>query len=213
VTAIIAKTDLPAAVQAAELVDMMVSAANAKASRVAPCLTAPSAEWAVSTAYAVGDSVALAGGEALRVTVAGISGANEPTAPLLDDTVIDGGVTWVRIGPTTDLLAEAKLILAGAIQRWSEAGSGAVSTKSVMTGPYMETNTVDTKQRTGFNFWPSEITSLQDLCKSGGTNTAFSVDTAPSLCGEHLPWCSLSFGATYCSCGVDIAGFPIYETC
>lgn len=30
--------------------------------------------------------------------------------------------------------------------------------------------------------------------------------------GSHMPWCSLYFGATYCSCGADIAGFPIYET-
>lgn len=212
-TAIIAKTDLPAAVQSAELVDMMVSAANAKASRVAPCLTQPTDLWAASTAYTFGHTVALAGGEALRAVVPGTSGATEPTAPDLDGTVVDGEVTWQRVGPTDDLLAEAKLILAGAIQRWSEAGAGAISTKTVMTGPYMETNTLDTKQRTGFNFWPSEITQLQDLCKSGGTNTAFSVDTAPGLCGEHLPWCSLSFGATYCSCGVDIAWRPIYETC
>lgn len=28
---------------------------------------------------------------------------------------------------------------------------------------------------------------------------------------SHLPWCSLMFGATYCSCGVDIAGSPIFE--
>lgn len=27
----------------------------------------------------------------------------------------------------------------------------------------------------------------------------------------HLPWCSLMFGAVYCSCGVDIAGTPIFE--
>lgn len=210
-TSIIAKTDLPAAVQAAELVDMMVSAANAKASRVAPCLTIPAATWAGSTAYTLGQTVALVGGEALKVTTAGTSGGSEPVAPLLDDTVTDGSVTWTRIGPTADLLAEAQLILAGAIQRWSEAGAGAVSTKTEMTGPYMETLTVDTKVRTGFNFWPSEITQLQELCKSGGTAGAFTVDTAPGLCGEHLLWCSLNFGATYCSCGVDIAGEPIYE--
>ena len=28
----------------------------------------------------------------------------------------------------------------------------------------------------------------------------------------HLAWCSLYFGANYCSCGVDIAGYPIFET-
>lgn len=40
---------------------------------------------------------------------------------------------------------------------------------------------------------------------------AFSI--FPSRYGaSHLPWCSLTLGATYCSCGVDIAGFPIFET-
>lgn len=27
----------------------------------------------------------------------------------------------------------------------------------------------------------------------------------------HAPWCALAFGALYCSCGADIAGYPIYE--
>lgn len=41
---------------------------------------------------------------------------------------------------------------------------------------------------------------------------AFSVDTVPlAPLSVHMPWCSLMFGATYCSCGVDIAGTPIYE--
>lgn len=39
---------------------------------------------------------------------------------------------------------------------------------------------------------------------------AFSIDMV-STCSPHLPWCSLSLGATYCSCGVDIAGFPLFE--
>ena len=39
---------------------------------------------------------------------------------------------------------------------------------------------------------------------------AFSVDMvgASTL---HLPWCAMNFGALYCSCGVDIAGVPIFE--
>lgn len=28
---------------------------------------------------------------------------------------------------------------------------------------------------------------------------------------DHLPWCSLAFGASFCSCGADIAGRPIFE--
>lgn len=40
---------------------------------------------------------------------------------------------------------------------------------------------------------------------------AFSIDMIPSVGSLHLPWCSLAFGATFCSCGVDIAGKPIFE--
>lgn len=39
---------------------------------------------------------------------------------------------------------------------------------------------------------------------------AFAIDTAPAS-NIHLPWCALSMGAAYCSCGADIAGVPIYE--
>ena len=39
---------------------------------------------------------------------------------------------------------------------------------------------------------------------------AFSIDML-GVASEHLPWCSLMLGALYCSCGVDIAGHPIYE--
>src|SRR5690625_7056033 len=53
---------------------------------------------------------------------------------------------------------EAKLILIGAVQRWSEAGSGAIAQTSA--GPFQLAT--DTRQRTGFNLWPSEIEVLQD---------------------------------------------------
>lgn len=42
------------------------------------------------------------------------------------------------------------------------------------------------------------------------TAGAFAIDTVPTST-THLPWCSLNFGALYCSCGADIAGFPIFE--
>jgi hypothetical protein len=206
-------SDLPAAVQSSELVDLMIQAANAKASRVAPCLTAPTTAWAATTAYTAGQTIVLPGGEALRVVVGGTSGATAPTAPDLDATVVDSGVTWQRIGPTGDILAEARLILVGAVKRWSEAGSGAITQQMTTTGPYSHMETIDTKQRAGYNLWPSEITQLQELCKTGGTGKAFTVDTAPGLCNAHVPWCSLNMGATFCSCGADIAGEPIYEVC
>lgn len=40
---------------------------------------------------------------------------------------------------------------------------------------------------------------------------AFSVDMVGATVAGHLPWCSINFGANYCSCGADIAGVPIYE--
>ncbi|MEO2134609.1 Gp19/Gp15/Gp42 family protein [Microbacterium sp.] len=39
---------------------------------------------------------------------------------------------------------------------------------------------------------------------------AFTLDMVPQS-SAHLPWCSLNMGASYCSCGVDIAGVPIFE--
>jgi hypothetical protein len=39
---------------------------------------------------------------------------------------------------------------------------------------------------------------------------AYTVDLVSSS-SSHLPWCSLAFGALYCSCGADIAGYPIFE--
>lgn len=151
---IIEVTDLPTALQSAELIAVMVAGANARASRVAPCLVA--------------------------------TGEDAPTYNQVD---------------------EAKLILLGAIKRWVEAGSGALQSQTA--GPFSAVQ--DTRQRTGYNLWPSEITDLQAICSAGPVGRqAFSIDTAPAY-SAHLPWCSLSMGATYCSCGVDIAGVPIYE--
>lgn len=40
---------------------------------------------------------------------------------------------------------------------------------------------------------------------------AFSVDMLGTA-SLHLPWCSIYWnGGSYCSCGVDIAGYPIFE--
>ena len=151
---IITVADLPIALQSGELVEVMVAGANAKASRVAPCLA-----------------------------------VTDPA-------------------PTVDQVAEAKLVLIGAIKRWSESGAG--SLQSQTAGPYSQT--VDTRQRTGYNLWPSEIEQLQAICKVAGEGSrlAFSVDTYPAP-SAHLPWCALNFGASYCSCGVDIAEAPIFE--
>lgn len=42
------------------------------------------------------------------------------------------------------------------------------------------------------------------------TSGAFSFDMVPAVGSIHAPWCSLAFKASYCSCGADIAGRPIF---
>lgn len=43
------------------------------------------------------------------------------------------------------------------------------------------------------------------------TSGAFAVDMFRGVGSVHAPWCALNFGANYCSCGADIAGYPIFE--
>lgn len=60
---------------------------------------------------------------------------------------------------------------------------------------------------------PGRVTILDEwwaLLGLTGQSGAFTIDMLGADSG-HLAWCSLHFGATYCSCGVDIAGFPIFE--
>lgn len=208
--AILTLGELPDSVQADELAQVMLDGANAKAARVAPCLVAPTSTlWDDATAYAVADQRKLTGGEYLEVTVAGTSAASQPTAPtVIGDTVTDGSVTWKRIAPTADQLSEAKLVLIGALKRWVEAGAGALQSQTV--GPFGMT--VDTRQRSsGFNLWPSEIKALQEICNAGQTTSSGAFSITTSCAPSHLLWCALNFGATYCSCGTDIAGYPIFE--
>ena len=43
-----------------------------------------------------------------------------------------------------------------------------------------------------------------------GRGEAFTIDMVPDGT-VHQPWCTLQLGGGYCSCGADIAGYPIYE--
>lgn len=110
----------------------------------------------------------------------------------------------------TDLSGALRAILRGAILRWHDSGSGAVTQQQA--GPFGQT--IDTRQQRRGMFWPSEIEQLQGLCarfNNVETAKAFAVDVAPADVPYHAPWCSLVLGATYCSCGASLAGFPIYE--
>lgn len=132
------------------------------------------------------------------------------------EMIIDATAIAVRSAPclrgTTDddVLAAAKAILRGAILRWNESGTGAYSQEQMTAGSFSMNHSMDTRQARRGMFWPSEIESLQELCRAGSTG-AFAVDTAPGGGSVHVPWCNLLLGANWCSCGADIAGEPIYE--
>lgn len=104
--------------------------------------------------------------------------------------------------------AAVKAVLRGAILRWNDAGSGAVTTQTA--GPYSQT--YDNRQTRKSLFWPSEIEQLQDLCTPEGTGKAYAVDTVAPCAAVHADVCALTFGALYCSCGADLAGVPLWET-
>lgn len=55
------------------------------------------------------------------------------------------------------------------------------------------------------------LKKAEKVALGDGKQEAFGVQIAGFGCSAHLPWCNLNFGATYCSCGVDIAGVPIFE--
>lgn len=120
--AIITAEDLPQSVRDrtdTALLAAMVAGANARATRVAPCLA-----------------------------------ATEPP-------------------PTDDQIAEARLVLIGAVQRWADAGAGAYQQQTA--GPFSVS--YDTRQRSGFNLWPSEIGDLEAICAADATaRKAFMID-------------------------------------
>jgi len=83
--------------------------------------------------------------------------------------------------------AAAKALLRGALLRWNEAGSGALSQEQKITGPFQHGVTMDTRQQRRGMFWPSEIQQLQDLCRDADLDSAaFSIDTMPEGAGDEF---------------------------
>lgn len=54
------------------------------------------------------------------------------------------------------------------------------------------------------------LTKSEKQALGVGIQKAFGVQISGQPASIHADWCSLNFGATYCSCGADIAGAPIY---
>lgn len=115
--------------------------------------------------------------------------------------------------------AVVKSVLRRCVLRWHETGNtGSRSASSLTYGPFGQSETITQATSKGL-FWPSEITSLQDICAqvnpdpSTGGGRAFHVDQMPvPTADNHQPWCSIIWGA-WCSCGAVLTAgeFPLFE--
>lgn len=131
---------------------------------------------------------------------------------MIDDAVAQAILVAPCLADEDDLdanqQAAVKAVLRGAILRWNDTGSGAFTQQQA--GPFQVTH--DTRQARRSLFWPSEIEQLEKICNAvtGGDGGVFAIDTAPGTNVIHDVACSLTFGATYCSCGASLAGFPLW---
>jgi hypothetical protein len=48
------------------------------------------------------------------------------------------------------------------------------------------------------------------LAPTDTTGKAFSIRPSGATV-THMPWCAANMGAVYCSCGADLAGYPLWE--
>lgn len=141
----------------------------------------------------------------------------EPFAPNLEpvkaQAMIDDAMALAArvapciLTPDFEYAAAARAILRGAVLRWNDSGTGAVSQQSA--GPFSQT--LDTRQVRRSMFWPSEIQELQKLCSPASAG-AWAIDTVGVTVTSHADICALNFGALYCSCGAVLTqGEPLWE--
>lgn len=110
------------------------------------------------------------------------------------------------VPPTLDA-GIPRMIVCKMVQRAMQSGGteGAVTAVQQTAGPYSQSTSYANPQGDLY------LTKTERKMLGLGRASAFSIDTRVNRCSGHLPWCSLMFGAVYCSCGVDIAGRPIFE--
>lgn len=110
--------------------------------------------------------------------------------------------------PTEQDLQARLVVVCRMIKRAYAVPDDAVGVGSVQqgAGPYQSTLTFSNP--TGDLY----LTKADRRLLGCESQRAFMIDLTPTNLswGPHAPECALRFGATYCSCGVDIAGVPIF---
>lgn len=112
--------------------------------------------------------------------------------------------------PSAEFASEAtrRRIVCSVVRRSMEAAIPAgVDQMSQTAGPFSQQFT---SSNSGGDFY---LTKSEKKALGEGAQKAFGVTVAafaPSL--SHRPWCSLMFGALYCSCGADLTlADPLWE--
>lgn len=101
----------------------------------------------------------------MNLMITGASAAAYRVAPCLDDE------------PTEEQLAEAKLVILSAVTRWLSDGPG-MTGKSLTSGPFTQSTTPPPLRASGYRLWPSEVSDLQSICKTGGGLSSISLGSS-----------------------------------
>lgn len=144
--------------------------------------------------------------EELRARWPDLPPGSEPHAEVLLE---DASQFILDTVPTAGTVSEAtrRRVVCSVVRRSIEANQTGTGVESWQqsTGPFAAT--IRPVNPSG-DFY---LTKQEKAALGAGRSQAFGVQIADTSTLVHRPWCALMFGATYCSCGADIAGAPIYE--
>lgn len=134
-------------------------------------------------------------------------GADEYAETLLED----GSQFILDVCPSAASASEStrRRVLCTVVKRRmyaEQSDLAGLESASLTTGPFGESLTPANPDG-DFFLKKSERRSLGE-----GQQKAFGVKIADTGCVDHRPWCSLTFGAVYCSCGADLTlEGPLWE--
>lgn len=102
--------------------------------------------------------------------------------------------------------AVPRMIVCAMVKRAMLAGTDQAVAASIQqtAGPYSQSTTF--ANPTGDLY----LTSGERRMLKGSPQAAYTVSMSAAPLAVHAVWCSLTFGALYCSCGADLAGRPIF---
>lgn len=121
------------------------------------------------------------------------------------------GKTWTTDGALDDDVPDIILTIAVSAARRSFVNPSGVTQEGETAGPFNRNVSYANASSDVYLTKAEKSQVLDAAADAGDGGGAFSIDTAPCISDNHSLLCTLRFGGAYCSCGVDIAGYPLYE--